>query len=331
MQNRWTDSNQESMGDGTLFCVNNVPFPVFCCQRMWHKSYTQFLFFQIIRQNAVNDGFWYPVLSSIILQLARWLSFKTTATQAMFLFVFVVLGLPLHSTSSIDSSPAADRLCYRNTVACDTDESPNAFTNISHIFAAANPALQQNFIAAHCLKLFSIVICNTSTEHTILQNALILPHIDGLTSICRWRIVLVTTSQMFITNAPLVSIFEAQSQNLWDTLCIVCKVGNWWTCVVFTTKRMGIQREHMYSIMYRRWLCIRLSSSCILPLAAQYLSFCSQMEIEENREECRACFIRGLYQDLHKKYEDALAKNAELVKLKSELCAENERLREKQQ
>ncbi len=39
---------------------------------------------------------------------------------------------------------------------------------------------------------------------------------------------------------------------------------------------------------------------------------------------------RGLYQDLHKKYEDALAKNAELVKLMSELCAENEQLLEKQ-
>ncbi len=48
------------------------------------------------------------------------------------------------------------------------------------------------------------------------------------------------------------------------------------------------------------------------------------MEIdEENTEECRTCFIRGLYQDLRKKY-DKLAKNAELVKLTSELCAENE-------
>ncbi len=56
------------------------------------------------------------------------------------------------------------------------------------------------------------------------------------------------------------------------------------------------------------------------------------MEIDkEKREECRACFIRALYQDLHKKYEDALAKNAELVKLTSELCAEEEQLREKQQ
>ncbi len=49
------------------------------------------------------------------------------------------------------------------------------------------------------------------------------------------------------------------------------------------------------------------------------------MEIEEeNEEECRTCFITGLYQDLHKNYEDALAKNVELVKLMSELCAENE-------
>ncbi len=54
------------------------------------------------------------------------------------------------------------------------------------------------------------------------------------------------------------------------------------------------------------------------------------MEIdEENTEESRTRFIRGLNQDLHKKYEDALAKNAELVKLTSELCAENERLHEK--
>ncbi len=51
------------------------------------------------------------------------------------------------------------------------------------------------------------------------------------------------------------------------------------------------------------------------------------MEIDkENREECRTCFIRGLYQDLHEKYEDVLEKNAKLVKLTSEICAKNERL-----
>ncbi len=47
-------------------------------------------------------------------------------------------------------------------------------------------------------------------------------------------------------------------------------------------------------------------------------------------EKCIAG-LRGLYQDLHNNYEDALAKNTELVKLMSELCAENERLCEKQQ
>ncbi len=36
----------------------------------------------------------------------------------------------------------------------DTDESPNAFTNIFHIFAAVNLALLQNFIAACCSKFF---------------------------------------------------------------------------------------------------------------------------------------------------------------------------------
>ncbi len=40
-------------------------------------------------------------------------------------------------------------------------------------------------------------------------------------------------------------------------------------------------------------MCIGLSDGCILHLPAQYLSYCSQMEIdEENREECRTCFIR---------------------------------------
>ncbi len=34
------------------------------------------------------------------------------------------------------------------------DESPNAFTNISHVFAAVNPASQQNFIVAYYSKFF---------------------------------------------------------------------------------------------------------------------------------------------------------------------------------
>ncbi len=69
-----------------------------------------------------------------------------------------------------------------------------------------------------------------------------------------------------------------------------------------------------------------------MQLATQYLSFCSQMETdEENREERRTCFIRGLHEDLRKKYEVVLVKNAELVKLTCQLCAENERLHEKQE
>ncbi len=113
--------------------MNNPLFPLFCCQHMRHKSCTQFSFFQIIKQNAVNDSFRDPVLSAIIVQLARQLSFKTAATRVLFLFIFVVSGLPLCTASSIDSSPAENRLCHRNTVACNTDESPNAFTNISHV------------------------------------------------------------------------------------------------------------------------------------------------------------------------------------------------------
>ncbi len=155
-----------------------------------------FHFFQIFRQNVVNDGFWYLVLCAVILQPARQSSFKTTATRVMFLSIFVVPGLPLCSVSSVDSSPATNQLCHRKTVACDTDESPNASTNISHIFAAVNNALQQNFIAARCSKFFFMVIYTSSTEHMILQNTFILPHIGELTSnlVCRWKWVKVTTS-----------------------------------------------------------------------------------------------------------------------------------------
>ncbi len=98
--------------------------------------------------------------------------------SSVFIFFFFLFPAFCFSQSSSDSSTTTNWLCHRNTIARDTDESPNAFTNISHIFAAVNPALQQNFIAAHCSKFFSMVIYNTSTEHTMLQNALILPHID---------------------------------------------------------------------------------------------------------------------------------------------------------
>ncbi len=115
--------------------------------------------------------------------------FQNSCHSSDVFLVFVVPGLPLHSASSIDSSPATNWLFHRNTVARDTDELPNAFTDISYIFAAINLALQQNFIVTHCSKFFSIVIYNTSTKHTKLQNALMLSHMNGLTSnlICRWR------------------------------------------------------------------------------------------------------------------------------------------------
>ncbi len=130
---------------------------------MWHKSCAQFLFFQIIGQNAVNDGFQYPVLSAIILQLAQWSFFKTAATRGMFsLFPPFCFALRLQSTPHPPQTIYAMKYCS----ARNTNESPNAFTNISHIFAAINPALQQNFIAAHCSKLFSMVIYNTSIEHS---------------------------------------------------------------------------------------------------------------------------------------------------------------------
>ncbi len=104
-------------------------FLLFCCQQMRHKLCTQFSFFQIIRQNAVNDGFQYPVLSAIILQLAWQSSFKTAATRAIFSFVFIVpsLSFPLCSVSSVDSSHATNRLCHRNTIARKMDESPKSF------------------------------------------------------------------------------------------------------------------------------------------------------------------------------------------------------------
>ncbi len=100
--------------------MNNALFPLFCCQHMRHKLCTQFSFFQIIWQNAMKDGFQYSVLSTIILQVARWLSFKTATTRAMFLFIFMCPYLPVCSASSIDFSPAVNRLFHRNNVARDS-------------------------------------------------------------------------------------------------------------------------------------------------------------------------------------------------------------------
>ncbi len=87
----------------------------------------------------------------------------------------MVFGIPILSTII---PQVARRLSFKN-----------AFTNIFHIFAIVNPALQQNCIVARCSKFFSMVIYNTSTEYPILYNTLIQPHMDGSTSnlVCRWR------------------------------------------------------------------------------------------------------------------------------------------------
>ncbi len=162
--------------------MNNTLFPLFCYQRMLHKSCIQFSFVQIIRQNCGEQWFWvsltlhYHPTSSIAVFLQHCCHPSDVSAR------FCCFQPSTHSASSIDSSSVTNWLCYWNTVTRDTDESPNAFTNIYHVFAAVNPTLQQNCIMARCSKFFSMVIYNTSTEHRILQNAHILSHIDGMTS-----------------------------------------------------------------------------------------------------------------------------------------------------
>ncbi len=111
-QNSRIDSNQDSTGWLSLLRERTVPI-VLLSTHAAQIMHTVFIF-QIIRQNMVNDGFRYPVLPDIILQLARWSSFKTAATRAMFLFVFVVPGLPPWSVSSINSKLAMPSK-YRST------------------------------------------------------------------------------------------------------------------------------------------------------------------------------------------------------------------------
>ncbi len=191
---------------------------------MRHKSCTHFSFFPIIRQNAVKDGFWYPVLSAIILQLARRLSFKTAATRAMF-----SLFPAFHSALHLQLIPYLPQTGYAIEIPRFYKHFPlfrsckSRFTIKWHV---------QNFLPWY-------FISRVWNIHTILQNALILPHIDGLTSNLarRWRIVWVTISQIFITIAPLVPIFQAQSQNLRDVLCTSFGM---WACF---RKRLEIKTD----------------------------------------------------------------------------------------
>ncbi len=129
---------------------------------MRHKSCTQFSFFQIIRQNVVNDGFWHPVLSAIILQLVWRLSFKTAATRAMFLLIFIVPGLPLRSASSIYSSPTTNQTLLQTFP----------------MFWQLLIPLYNKILLQHVIQNFFPWLFITGTKHTILQSALILPHIE---------------------------------------------------------------------------------------------------------------------------------------------------------
>ncbi len=70
------------------------------------------------------------------------------------------LALHLQSTPH----PPQTMLCHRNTVASYMNESLNAFTNISHIFATVNHAVQENVIPTDCSTFFSMLIYNTSTK-----------------------------------------------------------------------------------------------------------------------------------------------------------------------
>ncbi len=161
-----------------------------------------FHFFQIIRQNAVNDGFRYPVFYTIILQLARQ-SFKTAATRAMFSFGFVVLRLVLHSASSVDISlfpTFHSALCLQSTP--HPPLTGYAIEILEHVrhgrvtksfykhfprFRSCNSHFTIKFYRGMLFNIFSMVIHKTSTERTIMQNALILSHIDGSNSnlVCR--------------------------------------------------------------------------------------------------------------------------------------------------
>ncbi len=188
MQSSRADSNQEGTGMVKSFAWTTRCSHCSAVNTCGTNCAHSFRFFKLSDRMWWTMVFGIPILSAIILQLAWWSFYKTAAPWAIFSFVFVVPSLPLHSMSSVDFSSVANWLCHWNTISCDTDESPNAFTNILNIFTAINLTLQQNFIVTRCSKFFPTVIYNTSTEHTILQNAHILPpHIDGLTSnlVCR--------------------------------------------------------------------------------------------------------------------------------------------------
>ncbi len=218
--------------------MNNVLLPLFRRQHMRHQSCTQLSFFQIIRQNAANDGFWYPCT------------------------------LPYHPTTSMvvvlqnNCQPSDVFICFH----CFSPSTPLCI--FKWLLTCRKPAMpskyhstRQGWVTEPCYKhfphfcscksrfttklyrnklfnIFSMVIYNTSTENTILQNALTLSHIDELTSnlVCSWKRVLVTTFQTFITIAVLVSIFEAVSKLTGCTLYMI----------ILTNKYLLVSKEHFH-------------------------------------------------------------------------------------
>ncbi len=114
---------------------------------------TQFLFFQIIRQNVANDGFWYthtlwylPTANMVVVLQNSWHPSD----------VFIVPSLPLCSASSIDSSPVANRKPamaweYRSM---RHGRATKRFYKHFPPFHSRKSRLQQNFMAARCSKFF---------------------------------------------------------------------------------------------------------------------------------------------------------------------------------
>ncbi len=149
--------------------------PIVLLSTHGHSSY----FFKST-DNAMNDGFQYPCT----------LHYHPTTSTTVILQnsyhpsdVFIVPSFPLHSAFSINFSPTVNWLRHQNTVARDTDESPNASTNIAHIFATVNPTLQ-DFIAACCSKFFSIVIYNPRYQtYDIAKRS----YNGAYRLVCRWR------------------------------------------------------------------------------------------------------------------------------------------------
>ncbi len=129
----------------------------------------------------VNEGFWNPHTLHYHPQLARWLSYKTAATRGdvfiRFLYSWPFAPLCFFNQLLTRCKPAMP-LKY-----CTTQHRwviKRFYKQIPH-FCSCKFHFTTKFYRGKLFKIFSVVIYNTSTKHTILQNAHILPYIDGLT------------------------------------------------------------------------------------------------------------------------------------------------------